>query len=784
MHCKRPSTLIMAIAILALSGAACSTVKTGSIAIIPQPVSVIQSKGAIRLNKTFVITVSDSQLLTGQAAYLGARLKTAAGLDLRILSGESSKAINLLLDSSLTDSLGSEGYKLDVTTTSISIRGAAPGGVFYGIQTLFQLMPPEIYSDSWKGGVAWSVPCISITDYPRFPWRGYMLDVARHFFPTAYIYEVIDQMAMHKLNSLQLHLSDDQGWRIEILRYPKLTGVGAWRVNQEDKHWNEREPQKPGEVADYGGFYTQEEMRNIVKYAAERHITIVPEIEMPAHSTAALASYPEVSCTGKELTVLPGGIWPCNNIFCAGKEETFLFLENVLKEIMDIFPSAYIHIGGDEADKSQWTICPYCQKRIKKEGLKNENELQSYFIRRIEKILNDHGRNLIGWDEILEGGLAPNAAVMSWRGMQGGIEAAKSGHKVVMSPTSHCYFDYYQGAPQLEPLAIGGYLPLEKVYSLEPVPEGLTPDEAGTILGAQANLWTEYVSTPDHANYMTYPRLSALSEVCWTPADLKNYENFSSRLVRLIKRFSILGINYSNSFASVNIVPAFKPELKTTEVTLKTDFPQVIILYTTDGSDPTLRSPRYRDPVNIKKTTTIRAAAFMDGTAFSKVSEKSIWLHLASGKPVTYVTPYSKRYSGGGDDALVNGIRGSINYSDNSWQGFDGSGLVAEIDLGSVQSVKRIAVGALQDTGSWIFFPVEARFFYAGDDKTYSELGHVLNPVPANSPERKVQDLALGFTPVDARYIRIEVGSLGTCPAGHSGAGNKCWMFIDEIIVE
>lgn len=784
MHFTGSSTLITAMVILTLSGTACSTVKKNSIAIIPQPVSLIQEKGAIRLNKTFVIAVSDSQQLTSHANYLKERIMTASGLDLNIISGTSKKAINLQLDPSLSDSLGQEGYKLNVTTSSISIRGAAPAGVFYGIQTLFQIMPPAIYGNSWKGGVAWSVPCVNIIDYPRFQWRGYMLDVARHFFPASHIYKVIDQMAMHKLNTLQLHLSDDQGWRIEILRYPKLTGVGAWRVNQEDKHWNNREAQKPGQVADYGGFYTQEEIRNIVQYAAERHITIVPEIEMPAHSTAALAAYPEYSCTGKPLYVLPGGIWPCNNLFCAGKEETFAFLEGVLSEVMDLFPSEYIHIGGDEADKTQWTTCPYCQDRIKKEGLKDENELQSYLIRRVEKILNDHGRNLIGWDEILEGGLAPNAAVMSWRGMQGGIEAAKSGHQVVMTPTSHCYIDYYQGPPQLEPLAIGGYLPLDKVYSMEPVPEGLTPAEAGTILGAQANLWTEYVSTPDHADYMTYPRLSALSEVCWTPAGKKSYEDFTSRLVTQIKRFNILGIHYSNSFASVSIIPQFHPELKTTKVTLKTDFPQAAIHYTTDGSDPDIRSPRYRDTLTIEKTTAIRAAAFLKDTIFSKVSKKAVWMHLALGKTVTYSARYSDRYSGGGNMALTNGIRGTINYSDQTWQGFSGTDLVAEIDLGSVQKIKRVTVGALQDIGSWIFFPVKAKVSYAGDDKTFSELGTVMNRVPANNPERSVQNLALDFDPVNARYVRLEVANLGTCPAGHSGAGNKCWMFIDEIIVE
>lgn len=534
-------------AILMVNLISCQKVKDPVISIIPQPLNVTQSSGVFKLNSRVRIVVKEGAGLTEQAEFLRNRIKLATGFNPEIVKESTGKVISLQTESGMEGALGIEGYSLTVSKREIKILAAFPAGVFYGIQTLLQLFPPEIYSKKVVDGIAWNVPQVRITDKPRFMWRGFMLDVSRHFFPPSYIYEVLDYMAMHKLNRFQMHLTDDQGWRIEIKNYPKLTEVGAWRVNREDKHWNSREGQKPGEKATYGGFYTQDEIRKFVVYAAQRNIEIIPEIEMPAHTTAALASYPEYSCTGSPLTVLPGGLWPCNNIYCAGKEETFNFLQDVLTEVIALFPSQYIHIGGDEADKTQWKKCPACQKRMKAEGLKNEKELQSYFIRRIEKFLNAQGRQLIGWDEILEGGLAPNAAVMSWRGTQGGIDAAKAGHPVVMTPTSNCYFDYYQGKPESEPLAIGGFLPLEKVYSYDPVPPGLTASEVKMVLGAQANLWTEYVADTSHANYMTYPRLTALSEICWTSPGLKNYDDFSTRLLQQIKRYDVIGINYSKT---------------------------------------------------------------------------------------------------------------------------------------------------------------------------------------------------------------------------------------------
>jgi len=366
--------------------------------------------------------------------------------------------------------------------------------------------------------------------FTRFAWRGMHLDVSRHFFPKEFIKTYIDLIAMHKMNVFHWHLTDDNGWRIEIKKYPKLTSVSAWRVDREDQTWREVTPPKPGEKATYGGFYTQEDIREIVKYASERQVMILPEIEMPGHTSEVFAAYPSLSCSGKKMYVRPGSYWPNEDIFCAGNDSVFVFLEDVLDEVMELFPGPYIHIGGDEADKTNWKKCPKCRQRMKDEHLNNEDELQSWFIKRMENYLVAHGKKLIGWDEILEGGLAPEATVMSWRGIAGGVASARQGHDAVMSPGTHCYFDHYQADPEFEPEAIGGFTTLKKVYSYEPVPEELTPDEARHILGAQGNVWTEFIPAPEHAEYMAVPRMTALAEVVWSPDSKRNWEDFRERL--------------------------------------------------------------------------------------------------------------------------------------------------------------------------------------------------------------------------------------------------------------
>jgi hexosaminidase len=514
------------------------------IAIIPQPESVVTGSGAFCLNKKTVIVAREDAIPV--AEFLKDFLKKGTGLDLPVVSKGQRNAIILSLDpSQMNPEATNEAYILKSTSKNVLITATAKEGLFYGVQTLRQLFPPEIESAVVKTDIAWNIPVVEIKDGPRLPWRGLMLDCVRHFFPVSHVKNILDQLAAIKLNHFHWHLVDDQGWRIEIKKYPELTAISAWRVDRENLPWNERPAQKPGEKATYGGFYTQDEVRDIIAYAARLNIEIIPEIEMPAHVSCVFAAYPEFSCSGKKMGVPPGGVWPITDIYCAGNEEVFSFLENVLSEVMDLFPSKYVHVGGDEATKTEWEKCPKCQARIKTEGLKDEKELQSYFITRMEKFINSKGKKLIGWDEILEGGLAPEATVMSWRSFDGGIEAAKTGHDAVMSPTSFCYFDYYQGPKESEPPAIGGFLPLSKVYQFNPVPDTLTSEEAKHILGGQANLWTEYIPTPEHSEYMLFPRLDAMAEVLWTMPENKNYDDFLKRLTRQFERYDNAGINHA-----------------------------------------------------------------------------------------------------------------------------------------------------------------------------------------------------------------------------------------------
>ncbi len=591
---------------------------------IPRPLYAERSEGQFRISlATQIIVDSPGPDALHIANMLAERFLTAAGLTLKVKrtadNGSRADAIVFRIDPEATN-LGSEGYTLTITQERITISALKPNGLFYGMQSLLQLLPAEIYAgEKMSQPVDWVVPCVQINDRPRYSWRGMHLDVCRHFYPPDFIKKYIDYLAMHKMNVFHWHLTEDQGWRIEIKRYPKLTEIGAWRADRPGVTWNECAPQQPGEPCTYGGFYTQDEVKEIIQYAKERFITVVPEIEMPGHSRAALAAYPELSCTGGPFTVVTGGYWPITDIYCAGKDTTFKFLENVLAEVVELFPGEFIHIGGDEANKANWEKCPHCQQRIKDEGLKDEHELQSYFIRRIEKFLNAKGKRLIGWDEILEGGLAPNATVMSWRGTEGGIAAAKAHHDVVMSPTSHCYFDYYQGDPAYEPEAIGGYLPLHKVYSFEPTPSELNEEEQKYVLGAQGNVWTEYIPTPADVEYMALPRMCALAEVVWTSKELKNYDDFEFRMGKQYLRLDAMGANYREpdlrGFRRHNV---FMDKIK---IELDTPIPEGKIHYTLDGSDPTASSSLYQKPIVLTESAELKVCVVLPNGRAMKVQK-------------------------------------------------------------------------------------------------------------------------------------------------------------------
>lgn len=506
--------------------------------IIPQPVILQPQEGVFEIQSdTLIVADKKAKPL---AATLNEMLSPAMGFRLKTVKRTKQKEnlIQLQLNSSLKNTLGSEGYNLIVTEKQIQLEATEKAGLFYGLVTLKQLLPKEIYNQARVNEATWNVPCVQIEDYPRFQWRGMHLDVCRHFMPTEFVKKYIDLIAMHKMNIFHWHLTEDQGWRIEIKKYPKLTEVGAWRKESEIN----RRPLK-FDGTPHGGFYTQEEVRDIVAYAKERYITVVPEIEMPGHSKAALAAYPELSCTGGPFEVRTN--WGIEkDVYCAGNDEALEFLRDALKEVLKLFPSEYIHIGGDECPKTRWEECPKCQARIKAEGLKNEHELQSWFVKQIDNFLTKKGRRLVGWDEILEGGLAPGATVMSWRGTEGGIAAAKSGHDAVMAPTSHTYFNRRQVPPDGETVKSSRYLPIDRVYQFEPIPDTLTAQEAKHILGAQAQIWTEHIPTPERVEYMALPRMCALAEVVWTPAEKKDYDCFYKRLDRHTKRLEALNVNF------------------------------------------------------------------------------------------------------------------------------------------------------------------------------------------------------------------------------------------------
>lgn len=744
------------------------------IAIIPKPAELKLEQGSFEFSKNtkFVLADASQKAIT---SILTDKFKNTIGWNLEVTDKVPSKDfVQFVVDEKLAD----EAYKLVVSSDKVLVTAKGNAGFLYGIETLRQLLPPSIESADKVSDAQWDIPNVTISDQPRYKYRGLMLDVSRHFFKMDYVKKTIDRMAMLKMNVLHFHLVDDQGWRIEIKKYPKLTEVGAWRVDQEDKHWDGRYTPAADEKGTYGGFYTQEELKELVAYAATKNIEVIPEIEMPAHVSSAIAAYPELSCHERPIGVPSGGVWPITDIYCAGKENTFQFLENVLTEVMDIFPSKYIHVGGDEATKTNWKACPHCNKRMKAEGLKSAEELQSYFIKRMERFINSKGKKLIGWDEILEGGIAPEATVMSWRGVAGGIEAAKQGHDVIMTPGSHCYFDHYQGPQNEEPLAWGGYTPLSKVYTFDPVVDTMTPAEAKHVLGGQANLWSEQIKTEAHSEYMIFPRLAALSETLWSPKESRNWEDFSTRIVNMFKRFDFLGINYAKS--AYLVMHDVQIDMKTKEVSLalKNEFTNADIRYTLGDEKLKDQARKYTEPLKIDKTTTVNASLFKDDKPVGVPFKTTIEFHKAVGKKVSFKETYSDQYKGEGEFGLTNTLRGTKNFTDGHWQAWLGKDMEAVIDMGEATSIQEVSLGTLENQGPGIYFPTAVTVYVSTDGKNFKEVGTQKRAF-AKNPSFDLKDFKISFEKQSVRYVKVVATTLKTLPNG-----GKAWLFVDEILIK
>ena len=804
--------------VLGLAGLACASVPVRShhvavapaeapLDLLPRPWQVERGPGRFVLDDAFLVVVDDWDDLEEPARDVlrNALAPEEGPLPEGGAPAEGRPSVRIGLGAA-ADLLGPEGYRLDVTPDGIELRGVTSTGLFYGLQTLGQLVrePAEPGGDRW-------VPEVAITDRPRFGWRGQLLDVSRHFLSGGTVLRNIHRLGELKMNVFHWHLTDDQGWRIELESWPKLTSVGAWRVDRNHEPWWGRAEARAGEEATYGGFYTKDQIRSIVEHARRRGITIVPEVDVPGHSRAIIAAYPELSCDGVQRAVATGGIMD-ENTLCPGKDLTFAFLEDVLAEVAELFPSEYVHIGGDECNKRAWSECPDCAARMEAEGLADVYELQSWFIRRCEDILAAHGKRLIGWDEILEGGLAPNAAVMSWRGEAGGIASAKAGHEVVMSPNSAAYLDLKQGDPATEPPLGYSQLLLRTAYEYDPVPAELTDEEASLILGFQGNLWGESIQHEDHLTYMLLPRLYAIAEGGWSQPDGKDWPDFLRRVEAALERDGAdppgrgvrtpvdpddsLELFYARNAHGTAWSPAiYQVAFDVDEtvpstalgVTLSTQHGGVDIRWTDDGSEPTADSRLYTAPLRITETATLRAAAFRGDERLGRVGTRRIDLHLAIGADIDLLVEPSPKYPGGGAAGLVDGKKGTASHLDARWLGFEATDLVATVDLGEERTVSAVILDALEAQKSWIFLPSELTVELSIDGATWHPAAHLeLDATTRTDGEdrRHVLRLEPAAGPTLARHVRLTAVGVGAVPAWHQGAGGKPWIFVDELIVE
>lgn len=720
--------------------------------VIPKPQQLTSSEGYFIINpETKIYYQKEAEPV---ASYLREYFTSKFGFDLSLVNKDEDNQIKLILRKVEIIDNNPEGYHLLISKGNIIIESNDNRGLFYGIQTFKQLLPILVESHELN---ELKVPCVEIFDYPKFKWRGLNLDCCRHFMTKDFIKRYIDLLAFQKMNVLHWHLTEDQGWRIEIKKYPELTQIGAFRKYDD------------GTV--YGGYYTQDDIKEIVNYAQSRFVTIVPEIEMPGHSTAAIATYPQLSCSGGPFEV--GTLWGIyKDIYCAGNEETFHFIEDVLSEVIELFPSKYIHIGGDEAPKDRWQNCPKCQQRIKEEGLADEHELQSYFIKRVENFLNSKGKEIIGWDEILEGGLAPGATVQSWRGTKGAIDAANMNHDVIVSPTSHCYFDY----------------PIEttdvpKIYSFNPIPDELSEEEAKHVLGSEGNMWTEYA--PQYlVDYRLFPRLTALAEVLWTYPEERNYDEFLQRLQHFYDYLDQMGVNYNFEIPPLEIKVSYNAEKKQFEITPVITQEGLDLFYTIDGTEPGRNSNKFESTIVLSKSTSIKFTFFRGEKKVGETIQKSYSVSKSNHKSLTLSDPPSTRFEGGNTSILTDGVRGGNNYRIGSYLGFQSTDFEATIDLETFTDINKITTGFFTASSSLVLLPEYVEYFVSEDGVNFISLGKVTQKFSIKDPSWRRIDFSLDTNKSKARYIKIFAKNQMSVPEWHPAFGGKVWLMVDEIIVE
>lgn len=702
----------------------------------------------------------------------------ASGQPASVVSDNGKGGFTFTVDSTMP----AEAYSVDITKKAVTVKASGLNGFIYAVQSIKQMLPVEVYSGMPAPEADWNMPCVTINDAPRFAYRGLLVDVARHFFDVNEMKKVLDIMALHKLNTLHWHLTDDQGWRIEIPGYPELTTKGSMRKGTViRKEWDNYDN------IPYGGHYTAEEVQEIIAYASANGITIIPEIDLPGHMLAALHAYPELGCTGGPYEVW--GRWGvADDVLCAGNEKTMVFLENILAAVAEIFPSGYIHIGGDECPKTRWEHCPKCQAKIKELGLKDddtfkaEHYLQSYVMERMEEFLETKGKKIIGWDEILEGKPGPNATIMSWRGTEGGIKASMMGHDVIMTPNNYMYFDYYQGADQsCEPFGIGGYVPLEKVYSYEPFTKEMDEQARVHILGVQANLWTEYILNNEHLEYMLLPRMSALAEVQWCLPENKDWDRYYSAVAHMFEIYKASGYNFSTTSFGIQAEETVDSRKGCVVVRLSTngDAP---IRYTLDGSEPDGNSALYTKPLEITESAMLKAVAIRPDLVTPGYT-KAFTIHKAVGKPVTINVKPLEKYTFNAPESLVNGVHGPFVYSSGDWAGWFGDPVDLTIDMGGKTAYSSVTIGTLVEKTEYIFGPTQLRILVSDDGKEFSEAASIDIPIEKEKDPNGMKSYSIEFPETSARYLRVVAQTVSVLPQWHGAKGEPGFLFIDEVEV-